>query len=421
MMDEEIKYHLLEMEQGHVEEGLKGLEQLLARPNVDDEWRFEVAQSLYQLGFLAQALEYMEQLFVTYPDEPEVAMTLAEWYIEDDQLDHALDILLGYTPLDEEDDVRKILLEAEIYRIQGLYEVTEQKIVVALDIYGQHEQLNKILNRALGEIYFEQELHALAIRAFKRGIEPDAAIMADCYAHVGQFEEAQLHYRLALKEKETVDLMFGAGFTAFRMEEWDQAIQYWTRLLDADAYYVSAYPRLAEAFVRVNKFIEAEQILEKGLRYDETNPQLYDMFAELLIKQDQFKRAMPILKRGLEFDAVNVALLEKMDEVLEQIGEPENRLPYLEQLIELVNSKAEYYLEKGIVHEQLEQWSEAKDCYKKALQADQNHPQALNRLGFLLRDEGSANQALVLWEKSLEIDPHQEEIQQMVLSIQQDT
>lgn len=108
-------------------EDLEGAHALLdqAIENDSDEEHFDLAEQLLQLGFLDEAEALYGTLLINYPGEGELLVALAEISVDRDDEDTALAYLEQVHPEDE-NYPRALLVLADLYQSQGLFEVTEQ-------------------------------------------------------------------------------------------------------------------------------------------------------------------------------------------------------------------------------------------------------------------------------------------------------
>ncbi|EUJ35269.1 hypothetical protein BTHER_09297 [Brochothrix thermosphacta DSM 20171 = FSL F6-1036] len=116
-------------------EDLEGAHALLdqAIENDSDEEHFDLAEQLLQLGFLDEAEALYGTLLINYPGEGELLVALAEISVDRDDEDTALAYLEQVHPEDE-NYPRALLVLADLYQSQGLFEVTEQKLQEAKDM-----------------------------------------------------------------------------------------------------------------------------------------------------------------------------------------------------------------------------------------------------------------------------------------------
>lgn len=135
------------VEQGDVERALALAEQI--KQNGSDEERYTLADQLFSWGLLEEAESLIHMLLTRYPDERELQLFLAEIYTEMDKEEEALELLMDI----EEDDpyyVRACLLMADLYQMQGLEEVSEQKLLKAYEKMPNEP----LVQFALAELYF---------------------------------------------------------------------------------------------------------------------------------------------------------------------------------------------------------------------------------------------------------------------------
>ncbi|HHY21633.1 MAG TPA: hypothetical protein GX525_07075, partial [Bacilli bacterium] len=134
---------------GHVEEGLAQLESLEKTAN--DEQKYTLAEAYFELGHIELAHALIDELLEIYVDEGELYAFKAELLIDDGKEDEAIEILLE---ISEQDPayLRGQLLLVDLYQLQGLDEVAEQRLISA---YEQNKS-EPLLVYALGEFYLQR-------------------------------------------------------------------------------------------------------------------------------------------------------------------------------------------------------------------------------------------------------------------------
>src|SRR5690606_22173322 len=129
--------------------------------------KYSLAEQLHSLGFLNFAETLYQDLLKKYPEEGELLIALAETYIDMDRTDEALLLLEKITP-DDPVYVQALLLLADLYQLQGLYEVSEEKL----------KEAEKLAPDEIVIIFAQAEL----------------------YNSLGRFAEAIYKYKQVLKE-----------------------------------------------------------------------------------------------------------------------------------------------------------------------------------------------------------------------------
>uniref|UniRef100_UPI0036D399B0 tetratricopeptide repeat protein n=1 Tax=Halomonas halophila TaxID=29573 RepID=UPI0036D399B0 len=124
----------------------------------DDETLYNLAGELYSLGFDGKALRIYEKLIERYPGDHELPVLAAEILVDQGENDRAL-ANLEKIPEDSEFYVSALMVEADLYQTEELYEVSERKLLAA-------EQLapdEPAIQLALGELYYTMQDYPKAV------------------------------------------------------------------------------------------------------------------------------------------------------------------------------------------------------------------------------------------------------------------
>ncbi len=140
-----IEYFIEKYEQGQLTEDIIEKMQHFAFDATDDEI-FIIAQIFAAISHVSKAIELVETLLAKYPNEVNLKTFLADLYLDLAEDEKALELLSGS---DEETNVSVLLLEADMYIAQGLFEVAEDKLKKALAL----EPKNDLIHLAYAEFY----------------------------------------------------------------------------------------------------------------------------------------------------------------------------------------------------------------------------------------------------------------------------
>lgn len=212
-----------------------------------DEEQYYLAEELFTLGFLDETEDLYELLLAKYKDEGELLVRAAEVALEKDDIDSAQDYL---EKVNKEDEayIESLLVLADLYQMQGLFEVSEQKLLEAKQIAPNEP----IIDFALGEYYLSQARFASAVQSYQTAVEAGLTIIsngavsvyeriAEAFAASGAFEEALSYYERALEDKESIDTLFGMGLTAYQAKDYTKAIHALEHLREHDPSYTTLY------------------------------------------------------------------------------------------------------------------------------------------------------------------------------------
>ncbi len=206
--------------------------------------KFMLAEELFEFGFLTEAKSLVNSLLEIYPEEGELLVMLGEILVEAGDDEQAI---LELEKISEQDPSfgQSLLLLADLYQVQGLYEVCERKLLLAKQVLPEEV----IIDFALGELFSEQGEVEKAIKSYEIVLMEHHEIagvsihqrIAELLSASGAFEEALGHYDKALDDKLEINTLFGYAFTALQAGYNQTAIEKFEELRGLDPEYHSLY------------------------------------------------------------------------------------------------------------------------------------------------------------------------------------
>jgi len=407
------------VESGQVEKGLKKLSSI--EKELNDEEKFELAEKYFQWGRTDEALKIAEELSQLYPDESAITLFLAEIYIELDDEEKAIDLL---NEIDQEDESypQALLLMADLYQLQGLYEVSEQKLKEAKRRLPEE----KVIDFALAEHYFHLGKYRQAIDFYRVVLEEFENIMnvnihkriGESLSACGEFEEALAYFEKAVEE-EDLDTYFAYGMTALNAGQTKTAIAQFERIKELDTTYHSLYLYLAKSYEQEGMVEKSFQIVQEGLQEDPFNKELYLFGGKIALKLKDVDNAVKLLKKALELDPVYIEAIITLSGVLLNQGK---YVETIEMLTEIVERHEEYDphfdFNLAIAYHRTEQYEKALKHYESAYNNFKTDPEFLENYAYFLLEEGERAKARKLFEKALELDPGNIEYENMLLELE---
>lgn len=375
---------------------------------------YVLADTLYQLGFLAETKAIYEHLLIDFSHDDELKIGLAEIAIEEDDIDGAMDWLMA---IEEESPAypQALLVSADLYQVQGLYEVSEQKLLLAKELLPDEP----ILTFALAELYFVMGKYAQAIYGYEELSEAGlgeisginlAQRIGSAYSAVGDFEQAIPYLELAEKENETTDLLFELGFTYLQNKEYRRASETLFKLKELDTSYTSLYPYLAKSLEEENQLDRATEVIREGLRADQYNPELFYYAADLFLKLGDEEQGEYYYQESLELnpdnETVQLALINlylKQERFSEAVVK-------IDTALENEEADAQFYWSLALAQEGLENYAKAAEAYQTAYPSFTRNKDFLKAYALFLREEGALELTKEVIEKYLEIESSDEEM-----------
>lgn len=405
------------LEHENMDEAKKYFDAVVAGDSPEEQ--FFLAEQLFSLGFLDETEDLYELLLAAFPNEGELYVRLAEVSIEKDQLDEAAERLEQIKP-DDDAYLESLLVAADLYQMQGLFEVTEQKLQQAKSLAPGEP----IIDFALGEFYLSQARFASAVQSYQSVLDAgitalqDETIsvyvrMAEALSASGAFEEAIPFYEKALEENESLDTLFGLGLTAFQAKEYATAIHSFEHLKEHDPSYTTLYPYLAKSYEENGQKEQALEILEEGLKQDEFNKELFFEAGQLALSLGRLEEAENFFRQALVLDPEYIDAMLELNKLLLDKADYDGLVEIFEGLSEELITEPQIFWDLSVAYQETEQYNKAKENFEKAYPHFKNNPTFLREYGLFLREEGDALATAILSDY-LTFEPEDEEIRSLL-------
>ncbi|MEK9198040.1 tetratricopeptide repeat protein [Ureibacillus sp. 179-F W5.1 NHS] len=380
--------------------------------NENPEVQYEIADLLMQFGYLPEANRVYEHLQFLFPDEAQVAIDRASVLIELGEEDEALQLLMG---IDSESPEypQSLLLLADYYQMQGLYEVAETRINEALELLPNEP----LLQFAKAELLFETGRFTEAARIYEElhGKQSEIAgvvlaeRLAEVYRSGGGYETALDYYMEALEKSVTPDLLFGSAYAAFQSEKYELAIKQLEDLKELDIDYFSAYLLLAESYAMIEDNKKALKIIEEGLKRDEYEKSFYLFAGKMALKNNLPDKAIQYLQQAIALDT------EYMEAILVLMSIYANQERFgeiIDLYEELKNDDFDWSALYPIVADAYakdEQYERAYEIYKVAYNDFKDEPSFLEKYCYFLIEEGKRDEARDIVNQLIALEPTEQQ------------
>lgn len=412
---ERVEKILALLENGQHKEALNEYNEVL-KYGMSDE-KFLLGEELFQLGFLDEAKDLFENLLDLYPEEGELLVLHGEVLIEAGKEEEAI---LSLEKISEQDPSfpQALLLLADLYQMQGLYEVSERKLLNAKELLPTEI----VIDFALGELYSEQGEINKAILAYENVLKEQTEVagvnihhrLADLLSTSGAFEEALPYYEKALDEKLEINTLFGYAFTALQGEYNRTAIEKFLELKELDPEYHSLYLPLAKAYEREEELENSLEVIQLGIKQDEFNKELYHFGGRIALKLGNEEEAERFFREALVLDPgfADAALtLNKLFIQQEKFG---NVIDLLKSLEIQDDEEPRLIWDEALALQKLEDYSKALEKYELAYTFFNNNEIFLTDYGYFLIEEGKTDRAGEIFKQLIKIDPTNEEYMDLV-------
>ncbi|MBS4750667.1 tetratricopeptide repeat protein [Granulicatella sp. zg-ZJ] len=372
---------------------------LQAMSDNEESDAYDVIVSFAQLGFVEHAIENCEHAYQLWESE-DWLLLLAELKVEIDALDEALEQLL-MIPEQSPLYVNALLMIAEIYQIQGVYEVAQYKLELAKDMMPNEP----IIDLALATLYQFMGEHQKALQHYEVVLQQeDEYDMVDIYYKasksliaLGEFEEAISYLEKIDMTNHHSESLFELALSYYQLEEYERALKWFDALLVRDPDYLSAHYYMADVYTKLKQFDKAKALLRKALKENPYQAALY-------IQLYQIEKDIDVLKEAIVYvpDDIQVQLLYAHR--LKELEDYEELVAYVEPLLTDEEDSELYWL-LAYAYGKLEDDDKAQKYYEYAYPIYQEEITFLQEYALYLREIGQRDKAKQMIAKIKQLDP----------------
>lgn len=397
------------MDAGDLDAAVMLIESILLTAS-DDE-KILVLEQYYEWGFFDKSIDVLEGLLKDYPNESEIQVRLAEMYIEVENDERAIH-LLNSIPSNDPAYLHALINLADMYQAQGLFEVSEQKLLEAKKMAPDEI----VIDFAIAELLFSIGEYNRAIPFYEEVTKEQAEFnyismeerLAECYALNANYEQAIVHYEKT--NSKDPNTLFKYGFTAHQIGKNDVAIRVWRNLLEIDPHYHTAYYELASVMKEEKLLIEALEVVEKGLQYDEHNKELYLLASQLHLSLNNDDKGIENVKKAISLDSDYIEAVLLLIQLYKAEDKHESIISLVKQIQLEGGTDPLYDWELAKSYEANESYAEALISYKEASIHLLHDSEFLKEYGYFLTEEGNFKDAIKILTNYLQIEPQDEEV-----------
>ncbi|PAK86096.1 tetratricopeptide repeat protein [Lentilactobacillus parakefiri] len=407
------KTALDQLEGGQIDDFKKSFQQALAHDS--DDLLYSLAEELYSLGFSTYSNTIYEKLFKKYPKDDGLKINLAELAIDDDQDDKALNYLSQVAPQSDE-YVRSLMVAADLYQSQGMFEISEQKLLEAQKLAPDED----VIQFALAEFYFTTRNYRKAINLYLALITSGTLEMSSVnlverlgvsYAEIGKFEQAMGYLEQIKPINMNADVKFELAFTYFNLKEYQKAIKAFEDLRDSDPQYSSLYPYLADAYVNLKRVEEALKAIQEGISIDQFNEKIWQKAGQIAEMANEDDLALTYFQKGHEIAPDDMEILTLLSDWYVAHERYSDNLTLLEGVFEdhVVDAHLAYNL--ALSYQNAGESKKAANNYELAANELSDNPDFLKHATLFYREIGQPDVEKQYLKKYLDLVPDDMEME----------
>ncbi len=358
--------------------------------------RYEDAKKIYEKG---------KRLDVT---SPRIYYRLAQIYIKEEQYEKAVkacDEGLSY-----HSDIPNLYhFKAEAYYYMREYAKAldncdlAMSILPYIDTYeikakifndcGEYDAVCDLLENMIGTEFFSDMLCAQLARAKRRlGNTDEACKLLEDKMAAGT-DEAEIYYQRA------IIYFLQEGDTA--TEDYQMAVKMADEALDRDKTFCFEHLLLkCQALMGLGKNEDALKAYREYEKRGIMNERMALAIGDLLLDMEDADKALNYYKKALEINAESFGAHGRMCDAYMQLNQYDKALK--EVKLQLVREPSDYYLiDEGIIYSELSDRIKAIECFKKALEENEENCYAWCNLAYCLREGGELAHSLEAFLKAI--------------------
>lgn len=409
------KTALDQLEGGQIDDFKKSFQQALDHDS--DDLLYSLAEELYSLGFSNYSNTIYEKLFKKYLNDDGLKINLAELAIDDDQDDKALNYLSQVSPQSDE-YVRSLMVAADLYQTQGMFEISEQKLLEAQKLAPDED----VIKFALAEFYFTTRNYRKAINLYLALITSGTLEMSSVnlverlgvsYAEIGKFEQAMGYLEQIKPINMNADVKFELAFTYFNLKEYQKAIKAFEDLRDSDPQYSSLYPYLADAYVNLKRVDEALKAIQEGISIDQFNEKIWQKAGQIAEMANEDDLALTYFQKGHEIAPDDMEILTLLSDWYVAHERYSDNLKLLEGVFEdhVVDAHLAYNL--ALSYQNTGDIKKAANNYELAADELSDNPDFLKHATLFYREIGKPDLEKQSLKKYLDLVPDDMEMEEL--------
>jgi tetratricopeptide (TPR) repeat protein len=403
-------------ELGRDEEALKLYQQVIAQNPASWDAQYYLGRIQLENGRYAEAVELLENARKLKPDDTDTISSLGIALSKSGKSADAITYLTRITAL-------KRYIKEDYYYLGEAY-ANDQQWLKAAQAFKDGADLRGIDPH--GYFYWATMLfnagkldEALEGYAKTRSVDLSAShsetfrYLAEIYRVRGMPDKALGHYQQLLqREPNDVEALFQAGYISFKLNQLDQAENYFRKLIAVDPKHAGGAANVAALEARYNEKHMGRNEKTPGITLREVvraNPDSVEAHVNLgaqLLTEGIYPEALAALERAAGLRPNSAAVQYDLGLAQLKNKKYEEAVASNKKALELKPDWPDAYNNLGLAYAGLGRWQEAVTAYREAVRLVPNYAGALYNLGFayLRLGQKSATQDVITHLKPLSWD-----------------
>lgn len=333
---------------------------------------------------------------------------MVEYYIDVDNFQRAFEVL-KYAKEQHYNSEDLLAIEGDLLLQMG-------KLEEGLNVFLQLLEINPNngdVIRSVASVYVTQNKHELAIQYYLKALNYQFDDYADMLLELAYEYQAINKYGEALEvlkeaynfDSENETILFEIGLCYNELELDEEAISYFTKMVDNEPYNYMAWFNLGNSYYRTEDYKNSIFSFEYCKLINEEFPAAYYGLANAYIQQEEYQNAINILGETFKLDQPHAFVYCHIGECYEKLGVYDKAITYYEKSLELDADQTDAWIGIGVVKDLDNHPEEALKFVEKAVSKEPENSEFLYIYAELLDKLGKTEEAKKVFKKVIEIDP----------------
>jgi predicted O-linked N-acetylglucosamine transferase (SPINDLY family) len=227
------------------------------------------------------------------------------------------------------------------------------------------------------------------------------------YHQAGNLEQAELLCKKILHKKpDRSDVLLLVGILHYERKQYDAAIQYLQKTIQAAPHSADAYYNLANAYADKGLTDEAIVYYQKAIEINPRFTYTYNNLGITFHEKKRYDEAIACFKKAIEIDPQLADAYYNLGTVYQDMKQGDLAVPCYQKALHLNPYNADAYFNMGTIFEKKGLAYEAIAQYQKAQQLSPRRDDVYFKIGTIFKEKGLLDNALSYLRLAAQMNPH---------------
>ncbi|NRA45614.1 MAG: tetratricopeptide repeat protein [Oligoflexales bacterium] len=191
----------------------------------------------------------------------------------------------------------------------------------------------------------------------------------------------------------------------FAQGDLEKAIELCTKIIANDPDFVHAHQLMGQAFIKLEKYLEAVKSLVNAIQISPKNPFRYKVVGSILSKLNKWEDLIVIMRIAEEAGLEHAFVKEYLAKALIAIDQKPEAIDYYKELTELYPNNVVYLNNLAVCYKNSDELQKAVQIYKKACNLEPNNLSLKFNLALAYLAQDKSEQTISLLQSILKLNP----------------